>query len=211
VPALGRVAVSVTPGGARYSKYPAHTRVWLPRIAGHRDGDSTNCPGDVLYGELPAIRPRVASLAARPARLTIGLAPAAAPTPSAGAPPPTAPGSPAATLPGVQGRALTGTLAFLDGQPIAGAIVAVQSRTVSRRGEAVAESTIGQALTDARGAWTLPAAFAPARRGGLALRALYTGAAMVAASISEPLEVIAAPLSPPAPAPTPAAAAPPAG
>ena len=35
-------------------------RVSLPRIAGHRDGDSTDCPGDALYGELPRIRRSVA-------------------------------------------------------------------------------------------------------------------------------------------------------
>jgi hypothetical protein len=227
VPPLGRVAVRVTAGGARYSKYPANARVVLPRIAGHRDGDSTDCPGDVLYGQLPAIRARVARLAPRPARLTLALAPAppVAPpappsaSPSPGTTPPApgaaapAPGAPAAE-PSTRGRSLTGTLAFLDGTPIAGARVAVQSRAVSRRGEAVLESTIGEAATDAQGAWTLPASFAPARTGGVSLRALYAGAGALPATISEPLQAIVAPApvtSPtPAPAPTPSAAVPPA-
>ena len=55
-PAAGRVTVEVDPAGARYSRFPAGAHVSLPHIAGHRDGDSTECPGNVLYGELPAIR-----------------------------------------------------------------------------------------------------------------------------------------------------------
>ena len=31
----------------------------LPRIAGHRDGDMTDCPGNELYGRLPAVRTNV--------------------------------------------------------------------------------------------------------------------------------------------------------
>ncbi|MDQ6811004.1 MAG: N-acetylmuramoyl-L-alanine amidase, partial [Actinomycetota bacterium] len=45
-PALGRVTVRVNPAGAVYSRFPANARVSLPRVAGHRDGDSTDCPGD---------------------------------------------------------------------------------------------------------------------------------------------------------------------
>ena len=59
IPAQGTVTVRVNPAGARYSRFPANARVPLPRIAGHRDADSTDCPGDVLYGELPGIRPGV--------------------------------------------------------------------------------------------------------------------------------------------------------
>ena len=55
-PPPGRVTVRVNPAGARYSRFPAGAHVSLPRIAGHRDGDSTDCPGNVLYGELPRIR-----------------------------------------------------------------------------------------------------------------------------------------------------------
>ena len=52
VSAQGRVTVKVNPAGASYSRFPANARVSLPHIAGHRDGDTTECPGDVLYGEL---------------------------------------------------------------------------------------------------------------------------------------------------------------
>src|SRR5207248_3288830 len=78
VPALGRVPVQVSPGGASYTPFAPGTHVALPRIAGHRDGDQTSCPGDALYARLPALRPRVARLAGAPVRLTI-----AAPVPPA--------------------------------------------------------------------------------------------------------------------------------
>ena len=51
-PAEGRVVVRVNPAGARYSRFPANAPVALPRVAGHRDADSTECPGNALYGEL---------------------------------------------------------------------------------------------------------------------------------------------------------------
>jgi hypothetical protein len=82
--------------------------VSLPRIAGHRDADTTDCPGDALYAQLPASRARVQRLAPSPVRLTLALAsvpvpaPATAPTEvgsSAPSTPPSTPGSstPAAT------------------------------------------------------------------------------------------------------------------
>ncbi|HET6865146.1 MAG TPA: N-acetylmuramoyl-L-alanine amidase, partial [Solirubrobacteraceae bacterium] len=49
VPALGRVPVLVTADGAPYTSYAPGSHVSLPRIAGHRDGDQTSCPGDALY------------------------------------------------------------------------------------------------------------------------------------------------------------------
>ncbi len=64
----GRVTVRVNPAGALYSRFPANAPVSLPRIAGHRDADSTDCPGDVLYGELAGVRKAVAQLAPSPLR-----------------------------------------------------------------------------------------------------------------------------------------------
>jgi hypothetical protein len=71
------------PKGASYSRFPANARVPLPRIAGHRDADSTECPGNVLYSELPAIRAGVRRLAPHPTRATLKLA---APSVPVGAP-----------------------------------------------------------------------------------------------------------------------------
>jgi hypothetical protein len=48
VPALGRVSVEVTPGSAPYTAFAPGTYVAPPRIAGHRDGDQTSCPGNAL-------------------------------------------------------------------------------------------------------------------------------------------------------------------
>lgn len=206
VGAEGRVTVHVNPAGAAYSRFPANAPVSLPRIAGHRDADSTDCPGDVLYRQLPAIRPRVRTLAPRPVLATLTL------TPAGRQEPPPAPGTP------VAGGGLAGTLTFLDGTPIAGANVQIQARSVARRGEVVAEQTLAQAQSDAEGRWSLPASIIPAAT-SVSLRALYLGAAAggggpaaAGAAVSVALTLAASALSvAPAPAPTPATAPAPAG
>jgi hypothetical protein len=226
VPAAGRVTVRVNPAGAPYSRFPAGAHVSLPRIAGHRDADSTDCPGNALYGELPGIRPRVRRLSARAARATLLLAAPASPSPPAPpTPPPSpppAPGAPPAP-PAGEARTLSGSLQLLDGTPLAGARIVLQARTASRRGELVQELTVGEALTDAEGRWSLAVTLTPAAHGS-SLRALCAGSGASGATISEPLDVQAAvsltppappapvpePASPPAPAPSPPAAAPPA-
>ncbi len=204
-PTLGRVTVRVNPAGAVYTRFPAGAHVSLPRVAGHRDGDSTDCPGDALYAQLPALRPRISELAGRPALLTLkpaGQAPVpgvpAAPAPSAGAS-----GSP---------LALGGRLAFLDGTPIAGASVLVQERSVARSGELVSEQTIASAVSDAGGAWSATVARTP-RAGASWLRALCPGggASAVGAIVSLPLRVAGALVTPlPGASPTAPAAVPPA-
>jgi hypothetical protein len=111
-------------------------------------------------------------------------------------------------------RALAGGLAFLDGSPIAGAPIAVQARSVRRRGQLVRERTIGQAVTDAEGKWSLPlpvgvSPSGSAARGGRWLRALCPGASGVPATVSDPVHVAGAvavsPQPTPAPVPTPPA------
>ncbi len=190
VPAAGRVTVRVNPAGASYSRFPAGAHVSLAHISGHRDADSTDCPGDVLYGELPGIRRAVLQLAGRPARVTLAL--------GAGAT--------------AQAAVLTGALAYLDGTPIAGAPVEVQQRSVSAKGEVVLEQTLAQVVTGASGEWSVPVSIAPGRREGIWLRALCPGGTGVPAAVSAPLNLPgAASLTPQsAPAPTPPAAAPPA-
>jgi hypothetical protein len=49
--------VDVTSGGS--SKYPPDTVVTLNTISGHRDVSLTACPGDVVYGALPGLRPEI--------------------------------------------------------------------------------------------------------------------------------------------------------
>jgi hypothetical protein len=224
-PSLGRVSVRVNPAGAIYSRFPANARVSLPRIAGHRDGDSTNCPGDALYGELPAIRRRVRVLAGHPVRATLAMLPPSpsppspSPAPPSQSPPPgsqPASGVPAQPLPGGEWRTLAGTLSHLDGTPVAGVRVAVQVRSVSARGEVVSERTIAEASTDAQGRWSLAVSLEKRRGAGTSLRALSAGTGGTGACVSDPVYVagviaLSAPApAQPAPAPTPAAAAPPA-
>jgi N-acetylmuramoyl-L-alanine amidase len=180
VPADGRALVRVNPAGAIYTRFAPGAHVSLPHIAGHRDGDSTDCPGDALYAQLASLREGVRQLAPVAARATLALA-AAAP-PAAGAPPAQA------------GSQLTGSLTLLDGSPVAGAQVELQLRGSARRGRAVSERTIALARTDAAGNWSLAlAAAGPARRAGW-LRALYAGGqpATARAAVSEPLHVPAA-------------------
>ena len=170
VPALGRVTVTVDPEGAVYSRYPGGSEVSLPRIAGHRDADSTDCPGDVLYGHLPALRARVHALAGTPVQATI------------------------VTIAGE----LAGTLTLLDGTPLAGQPLTLQSRAVSRRGELVAENPVAQVTTNAEGQWTLPQAPAPARPQWV--RAFFAGAGPYGAAVSE---AVSARLAAGVPAPVP--------
>jgi hypothetical protein len=59
VPWQGKVRVEVNPSDACYTPFAPGQRVLLPRIAGHRDGDLTSCPGNALYHRLPAVRTRV--------------------------------------------------------------------------------------------------------------------------------------------------------
>jgi hypothetical protein len=63
LPTLGNVTVEVDPAAAFYTPFRPGAQVSLPRIAGHRDGDLTDCPGNAFYARLPAIRRRAAALA----------------------------------------------------------------------------------------------------------------------------------------------------
>jgi hypothetical protein len=69
VPTEGTVVVS-SRGGAS-NRYPSGTPVTLERIPGHRDGDSTSCPGDALYAQLPALRARATRYAGPQAGITV--------------------------------------------------------------------------------------------------------------------------------------------
>jgi hypothetical protein len=203
VPARGRVTVKVNPAGASYSRFPANARVSLPRVAGHRDGDATECPGNVLYGELQAIRAGVQRLAPNPTRATLTLSapavvPETVPTPQpSGA---SAPGS----APTGQAQTLSGVLRLLDGTPLSGAPVLIQARTVSHKGEVVAERTLGETTTNPSGQWELDAAPISPSSGRMWLRALCPGGHGFGAAVSDPLHIhggislTTSPASPPA-------------
>lgn len=65
-----RGSTQLTSGGGVYTPYPAGQVVTKPQIMGHRDVDSTACPGNQAYPLLPALRDRVAQLLAGPVATT---------------------------------------------------------------------------------------------------------------------------------------------
>ncbi|MBV9414108.1 MAG: N-acetylmuramoyl-L-alanine amidase, partial [Solirubrobacterales bacterium] len=133
VPALGRVSVVVSTDGAPYTAFAPGSHVSLPRIAGHRDGDQTSCPGDALYAQLPLVRSQVAQLVGTPTRLTIAA--------------PVAPASPATPV------SVTGRLAEVaSGAPIAGAPLEIQQITGTDT-----ETTLATVTTDSGGNWSYAA------------------------------------------------------
>ncbi len=204
-PVAGRVVVRVNPAGAVYSRYPVDARVSLPRVAGHRDADSTECPGNALYGELPAVRLSAAHAQGTPARLTLAQQQSAPVAPGTAAPE----AAVVATLDGVLALLGPGGAA-VGGTPIAGAPIAIQARSVNRRGELVREQTLTQAQTAADGSWSLPlyasAPGAPTLASGTTLRALCPGTSGVPAAVSPPLRLAGAFALAPAASVAPAAA-----
>ena len=48
--------------GGSYTRYPAGTAVGVHGVSGHRDVDSTECPGNAAYPRLPSLRERAAAL-----------------------------------------------------------------------------------------------------------------------------------------------------
>jgi N-acetylmuramoyl-L-alanine amidase-like protein len=69
IPAIG--TVTVPSNGGPFTRYRKGTPVTLNHIAGHRDADSTACPGSALYAQLPALRTRVAQLEGAVSRLQL--------------------------------------------------------------------------------------------------------------------------------------------
>jgi hypothetical protein len=69
VPTEGTVVVSSR--GGPTNRYPSGTPVTLERIPGHRDGDSTSCPGDALYAQLPDLRARATRYSGPLAGITV--------------------------------------------------------------------------------------------------------------------------------------------
>jgi hypothetical protein len=138
------VTVVVDPSSAFYTPFAPGAHVLLPRVAGHRDGDSTDCPGNAFYARLPSIRPRITALAGAPARAILN-------------------------VPGVVAIAdapvaVSGRLHLVgSSQPLAGAPVEIQ------RLQGGGRLTLATATTGADGSWS--AAVAP--RLNVLLRALH--------------------------------------
>ena len=134
LPAQGQATVVVNPASAFYTPFPPGAHVSLPRIAGHRDGDSTDCPGNALYAQLPSVRSQVASLAGVPARLTLE-------------------STPAAPRPGMP-LTVTGRLQLVTGDGLGGALVELQHLRL--KGMSATAVTLATATTAADGSWSVP-------------------------------------------------------
>jgi hypothetical protein len=128
VPTQGEVVVEVDPAAAFYTRFAPGQMVSLPRIAGHRQGDVTDCPGDDLYGALPAIRTRVGAMTPLPPVATIQV-------------------SRGSVHPGRR-VLVSGILAGSDGTPIGGARVKVQ-----RIDGGGVVTTFERLITAADGSW----------------------------------------------------------
>jgi hypothetical protein len=133
VPTTGEVTV-ISAGGAT-NRYPAGTPVTFQRISGHRDGNNTSCPGDVLYTQLEQLRGAAAQYAGPVVGLSL-----------------TAPRQ----VRGVVPTDVSGYLRFPDGSSPAGATIAVDHLPA---GSSTWRS-LGSAVAAADGSWrttvTLP-------------------------------------------------------
>jgi N-acetylmuramoyl-L-alanine amidase len=178
VPALGHV--TVRSGGGPDNRYATGTPVTFQRISGHRDADQTSCPGTALYRRLPAIRDRVAAIAAQlspPAPVaTVTLAAADR------------------TLQYPQDAQLSGRVTDPGGAPLPATAVSIQ--IASRAGFA----TVAEVTTREDGTWsaqvptqykrTLRAVVRPAS-GGVAASPLLSVAVAPQISLRAPRHVVA--------------------
>jgi hypothetical protein len=157
VPAVGTVVL--TSGGGSDNRFGAGTPVTVNRICGHRDGDVTSCPGDALYGQLPALRGRTAALAGpiAPPQQQVTLAVSA---------PAVAYGEPVS---------FAGLVIRPGGGAAAGVPVSLQ-----KRGRTGAWVTVARATAGADGSWALNV---PWRRSGQ-VRARSGAASSIVASVA---------------------------
>jgi hypothetical protein len=158
-PVIGNITLRSSGGSA--NRYRAGAQVTLQRISGHRDGCSTDCPGNSLYGQLDPLRERAFTIAG-----FAGAPPQPGPTVTVNEPPASVDYGSLLT---VSGLARSG-----DGQPLGRVGVSIQKQGTK------GWVTVGRAITDASGGYTGAVAW---RRGG-ALRAAFTSDMGLSASSS---------------------------
>jgi N-acetylmuramoyl-L-alanine amidase len=133
IPTEGTITVTSTGGSA--NRYPAGETVTLERISGHRDGNATSCPGDVLYSQLEDLRAAAGGHAAPVTGLSVFAA---------------------RRVRGVRPIDISGSLQFADGSSPAGAVLDVEYTTGGSGWTRVATASCG-----VDGSWhatvTLPA------------------------------------------------------
>ena len=161
VPTQGSVTV-ISAGGAA-NRYPTGTPVTFERISGHRDGNHTACPGDVLYTQLAALRTAAAQFAGPTAGLSLYAA---------------------REIRGLKPVDVSGYLRFPDGSPSAGAAIGVEFLP-SALGAEAAWAPLGSAVCDGTGSWHATVAFPVSGQ----VRAVFAGDAARARMESAPRKV----------------------
>jgi hypothetical protein len=129
VPVQGTVVLTSI-GGAE-NKYPAGSQATFQRIGGHRDGCSTACPGNALYGQLAALRAAAAQYAGT--GLSIGTV---------------------GEIRGLKPIEVSGALRFQDGTSAAGLPIALEFQAVGAYYEPLAS-----VVTAADGTWRTTVTF----------------------------------------------------
>jgi hypothetical protein len=129
VPVEGEV--TLTSAGGPSNRYRSGTPVTVNRICGHRDGDSTSCPGDVLYAQLGDLRTRAARYAGPVSGIVVRAA---------------------SRQHGTTPVNLSGNLHFADGSSPAGATLSVEYMTAGSAWSQVTTTTCGP-----DGAWATSA------------------------------------------------------
>jgi hypothetical protein len=117
VPVEGAVTLISTGGAA--NRYSRGTPVTVERVCGHRDGDTTTCPGDALYAQLPEVRARAAAYAVPISAITVR----------------------AARQRGRRPTTVSGYLRFADGSSPAGAPLSVEYTTAGGAWTPIAATT----------------------------------------------------------------------
>jgi hypothetical protein len=162
VPTQGQV--TLTSRGGSSNRYPSGTPVTVERIPGHRDGDSTSCPGDTLYNQLPDLRTRATRYAGPLAGITVHAATRRVRT---------------------QPVQLSGQLRFPDGSSPAGAPLQIQFAVEGATFAGIADTVCGP-----DGSW---AANIPLKQSGL-IRAAFLGDASRPPLASSPIAIRVLPL-----------------
>ena len=155
--------VTVTSLGGPSNRYRAGASVTFERISGHRDGNSTECPGNTLYGQLAALRTAAAQFAGPVSGLTVFAT---------------------RRVRGAKPVDVSGYLRFPDGSSAAGLPLAVEYQTAGSAWSQIAGATVG-----ADGSWR---AVATVRATG-SVRAVFPGDGVRPRAESLPRRVIVLP------------------
>jgi len=127
--------VTVTSAGGPSNRYPEGRSVTFSRISGHRDGNNTSCPGDLLYTQLAELRTAAANFAGPVAGLSVFAA---------------------RRVRGVRPTDVSGYIRFPDGSSPAGLPLTVEYQSAGSAWTPIATASAG-----AEGSWhaviTLPA------------------------------------------------------